>query len=137
MARRPRVEAAAGSPAPRPAVRTPRQRAGDAAEDAACAHLVAAGLAVLARNVRYRDGELDIVLRDADTVVFAEVRLRRSAAYGGAAASVDRLKQRRILRCAQRWLLAHHGERWPACRFDVLCLDATGRIEWLRAAFSA
>ena len=76
----------------RPAgVRTPKQRAGDAAEDAACTHLVEHGCRVLARNVRYREGELDVVAQDGPTVVFVEVRLRNRDTFGGAAGSVDQL----------------------------------------------
>ncbi|HET9023841.1 MAG TPA: YraN family protein, partial [Burkholderiaceae bacterium] len=57
-------------------VRTPKQRAGAAAEDAAARHLSASGCRVLARNARYREGELDLVVRERDVVVFVEVRLR-------------------------------------------------------------
>src|SRR5262249_31956251 len=78
----------------RPAgVRTPKQRAGDAAEDAACTHLVENGCRVLARNVRYREGELDVVAQDGPTLVFVEVRLRSRDTFGGAADSVDRFKR--------------------------------------------
>lgn len=125
---------AAGAPRPR----TPRQRAGDAAEDAACAHLVAQGCAIVARNARYPEGELDIVARQDATVIFVEVRLRSGARFGGAAASVDRFKRRRLLRAAQRWLLEHEGARaWPACRLDVVTVDGEGRVEWIRGAFAA
>lgn len=117
-------------------VRTPRQRAGAAAERAAERHLVAAGCHVLARNARYREGELDLVMRERDHVVFVEVRLRAGERFGGALASVDVFKQKRLARAAQRWLAEHYGERWPACRFDVVTVDGDGRIEWLRDAFA-
>lgn len=117
-------------------VRTPRQRAGAAAEQAAERHLVAAGCRVLARNARYREGELDLVMRERDLVVFVEVRLRAGDRFGGALASVDVFKQKRLARAAQRWLKEHYGERWPACRFDVVTVDGGGRIEWLRDAFA-
>jgi putative endonuclease len=120
-----------------PALRTPRQRAGDAAEDAACAHLVAAGLTLVARNVRFRVGELDLIFAEDAAMVFVEVRMRRSASFGGAAASVDHFKQNRIVRCAQTWLLQHYGSRWPACRFDVVTVDGGGTLQWLRDAFGA
>lgn len=77
-----------------PAVRTPRQRAGDAAEAAACAKLEAAGCRILGRNVRYREGEIDIVADDDGTLVFVEVRMRRSDGFGGAGASIDVSKRR-------------------------------------------
>lgn len=117
-------------------VRTPKQRAGAAAEDAAARHLSAAGCRVLARNARYRDGELDLVVRERDVVVFVEVRLRSSERYGGALASVDAFKRKRLARAAQRWLAEHYGERWPACRFDVVTVDGSGTIDWIRDAFA-
>jgi putative endonuclease len=126
------------------ASRTPRQRAGDAAEQAACARLVAAGCRILARNVRFREGELDIVAQDGTTIVFVEVRMRSSERFGGAAASVDRFKQRRLVRAAQEFLARSYGQRtsasrpaeWPACRFDVVATDSSGEIEWIKDAFS-
>lgn len=117
-------------------VRTPRQRAGAAAEQAAERHLAAAGCRVLARNARYREGELDLIVRERELVVFVEVRLRAGERFGGALASVDVFKQKRLARAAQRWLAEHYGERWPACRFDVVAIDGDGRIEWLRDAFA-
>jgi len=124
------------SPAPRrTAVRTPKQRAGDAAEDAAAKHLAAAGCRIVARNARYRDGEVDLVARERDVLVFVEVRMRVSLRFGGAAVSVNTLKQKRIARAAQHWLLGEYGERWPACRFDVVTFDGNGTIEWIRDAF--
>ena len=120
---------------PRMAARTPKQRAGDAAEDAAARHLTAAGCRVVARNARYRDGEVDLIARERDLLVFVEVRMRVSARFGGAAVSVDSLKQKRIARAAQHWLLREYGERWPACRFDVVTVDGGGTIEWIRDAF--
>ena len=59
------------------------------------------------------------------------------SAFGGAAASVDRFKQKRLQRAAQHWLLQHHGERWPPCRFDVVTVQGDGTIEWIRDAFAA
>ena len=124
------------SPAPRrTAVRTPKQRAGDAAEDAAAKHLAAAGCRIVARNARYRDGEVDLIARERDVLVFVEVRMRVSSRFGGAAVSVNTLKQKRIARAAQHWLLGEYGERWPACRFDVVTVDGSGTIEWIRDAF--
>jgi putative endonuclease len=123
---------------PRPgSARTPKQRAGDRAEDAAARHLAGAGCQLLARNARYPDGELDLIVREGELLVFVEVRLRSSRGYGGAPASVDRFKQKRIMRAAQRWLGQHYGERWPACRFDVVAVDRDGTIDWIRDAFAA
>ena len=91
---------------------------------------------MLARNARYREGELDLVVRDHDLVVFVEVRLRAGGRFGGASASVDLAKRGRLARAAQRWLAEQYGERWPACRFDVVAVDGSGTIEWIRDAFA-
>jgi putative endonuclease len=114
--------------------RSARQKIGDAAEQAACAMLEREGLRVVARQVVYRVGELDVVARDGPTLVFVEVRSR--ARSGLAAASVDAAKRRRLRRAAQRYLQHHFGDRWPPCRFDVVIAEAD-RLEWLRAAFGA
>ncbi|MCX8004699.1 MAG: YraN family protein [Burkholderiaceae bacterium] len=118
-------------------VRTPKQRAGAAAEDAACAYLQAHGCRVLARNVRFPEGELDIVADDRGTLVFVEVRLRARQDFGGGAASVDLRKQRRLVRAAQRYLSQQHAAQRavPPCRFDVITADAGGVREWIRDAF--
>ena len=114
------------------------KQAGDAAEDRALAHLEAAGLRLVARNYRTPGrggGEIDLVMRDRDgTLVFVEVRRRASGAFGGAAASVGGVKQRRIVFAARHYLARLPQQ--PPCRFDVVALEA-GRIEWLRAAFDA
>ncbi|MDH5207699.1 MAG: YraN family protein [Burkholderiaceae bacterium] len=125
-----------GTPTRATGVRTPKQRAGAAAEDAAARHMTAAGCRLLARNARYREGELDLVVQDRDLVVFVEVRMRTGTRFGGAPASVDRFKQKRLARAAERWLLEHYGERWPACRFDVVTLSGDGTIDWIRDAFA-
>jgi putative endonuclease len=114
--------------------RSARQRAGDAAEEAACAMLERNGLRIVARQVGYRVGELDVVARDGSTLVFVEVRSR--ARRGLAAASVDLNKRRRLRLAAQQYLQRHFGDRWPRCRFDVVIAEAN-RFEWLRAAFGA
>ena len=127
----------------RPAgVRTPKQRAGDAAEDAACTHLLEHGCRVLARNVRYREGELDVVAQDGPTLVFVEVRLRSRDTFGGAADSVDRFKRKRLVRAAQHYLAQHFGSAdagrpvMPPCRFDVITADGGGVSDWIRDAFA-
>lgn len=125
--------------------RTPKQRAGERAEQAACEYLIAQGCSIVARNQRFREGEIDVIARDGDCVVFVEVRLRSSARFGGAAASVDAFKQRRLIRAAQHWLQRTYGDQpqlgrgraWPACRFDVITVDAGGISGWIRDAFGA
>jgi putative endonuclease len=119
--------------------RTPRQRAGDAAEAEACARLEAAGCRILARNVRFREGEIDIVAEDGGTLVFVEVRMRRSDDFGGAEGSVDAFKRRRLVRAARHFLLERYGASAgvPPCRFDVITADGGGIRNWIRDAFTA
>ena len=109
---------------------------GDAGEDEALAYLQAQGLRLLQRNYRTPGrggGEIDLIMQASDgTVVFVEVRKRSRADHGGAAASIGRVKQRRIIFAAQHYLL-----RWrqlPAARFDVVTIEAQGP-QWLQAAF--
>jgi len=118
-----------------PARRTAAQRAGGEAEEVAERFLVRRGLEVIARNYRTRLGEIDLVARDGATLVFVEVRMRSasSARFGGAAASVDARKRRRIEAAARHFLARLARE--PACRFDVVTLDGASGIEWHRAAF--
>ena len=108
--------------------------AGELAESLAADYLQRRGLRLLARNYRCRLGEIDLILADGEVLVFAEVRLRRNAAYGGAAASITAAKRQRILRAARHYL---SGRPEPACRFDVVLLDALAadRIEWIKDAF--
>lgn len=113
------------------ATRTPRQLAGDAGEDAALAHLQQHGLTLVERNFRCRGGELDLVMRDGATVVFVEVRRRAGSAFGGAADTIGRAKQGRLLAAANTWLQRYRMP--PACRFDVVAIDG-GRLTWLRNA---
>ena len=112
--------------------RTPAQRAGGEAEEQAARFLARRGLEIVARNYRTRFGEIDLVARDGAILVFVEVRMRSSARYGGAAASVGFRKRARI-EAAARQYLARLG-REPACRFDVVTLEGA-EPAWLRGAF--
>lgn len=109
-------------------------RRGAAAEARACAYLERRGLRVLARNVRCRLGELDVIARDGATWVFVEVRSRARA--GDAAASIDARKRGKIRRAAQAYLASRFGDRWPPCRFDVVVIEGS-TIEWMPSAFFA
>jgi putative endonuclease len=117
-----------------------RQTLGRAAEEAAAAFLRAAGLAVVERNVRFREGEIDLVCRDGGAVVFVEVKCRRAGWDAAPAAAVSWHKQRRLTRLAQHYLKWRRldGAR---CRFDVVSvtLDARGglAIRHVRSAFDA
>lgn len=116
-----------------------RQRQGYAAEEQVGDYLMAQGLHILARNLRCKAGEIDLIARDGPVLVFVEVRTRRNARFGGAAASVNRAKQEKLTRAAQ-YFLPRLTERYfagclPACRFDVVSLQAE-RLIWLKNAFS-
>lgn len=108
---------------------------GRAAELQAEALLKARGLRLVERNYRCRFGEIDLIMRDGATLVFVEVRARSHAAYGGAAGSIDAAKQARLVRAARHYLATL--ARQPACRFDAVLFDGSGRAQWVRAAFDA
>ena len=117
-----------------------RNAIGARIERAAAAFLQGKGLSTVAANARYRDGELDLVMRDGATLVFVEVRHRRSDGHGGGAASVDAGKRRRLVRAAQRFLLAHPQYADAPCRFDVVAASgdpAAPQLDWLTDAFRA
>jgi len=111
---------------------------GDVAEEAALAYLQDQGLRLLQRNYRTPGrggGEIDLIMQLPDTtVVFVEVRKRATRSFGGAAASVGSVKQRRIIFAARQYLM--RWRRLPPARFDVVLVEADG-IEWLQAAFDA
>ncbi len=112
--------------------------AGAVFERHALAYLQRAGLRLLARNFNTRFGELDLVMRDADALVFVEVRYRRHGAFGGGAASVGASKRERLMKAAQLFLQAHPKLAALPCRFDVLAFDgdaAAPHCDWQRSAF--
>lgn len=132
-----------GSGAP-PAVRPTTRTVGGQGEARALAHLQAAGLALVARNIKSPGrggGEVDLIMREPDgTLVFVEVRQRAESSHGGAAASVGWAKQRRIIFAARHYLA--RLTTVPPCRFDVVALQGpadgdAGAVEWLRGAFDA
>ena len=115
--------------------RPDRQALGAAAENAALAHLRAAGLRLLERNARFKVGELDLVMRDGEFIVFVEVRYRQDDRFGGGLASVDRRKCRRIALAARAWLQRHPALADAPCRFDIVAASPAG-LEWHRGAFT-
>ena len=109
-------------------------------ENAALAHLQRAGLQPLTRNFNCRYGEIDLIMRDADDLVFVEVRYRGSAARGDGVASVGASKRAKLVRTAQMYLQAHPVLAAQPCRFDVIGCSGTPQrpvIDWMRAAFDA
>ncbi|HEX7749849.1 MAG TPA: YraN family protein [Bordetella sp.] len=109
-------------------------------EDLACHALQRAGLTLLARNYHTRHGEIDLIMRDGDSIVFVEVRFRRSAYHGSAADSVTASKRDKLLKAADAWLATTSRHASAPCRFDVVSYDGSdehARMTWLRAAFDA
>ena len=108
-------------------------RAGARAEELCAELLRKAGLRVLARNWRCRHGEIDLIAEERGMLVFAEVRMRSSSGFGGAAESLTSAKRERLLAAARLYL---SGRREAPARFDVFLVDgAAARVQWIRDAF--
>lgn len=107
---------------------------GAQAERQAAQYLQREGLMQVAQNYRGRFGEIDLIMREGATLVFVEVRLRRNADFGGAAASIDARKRQRIVRTAQQYLAGL--AELPPCRFDAVLIGRDG-VQWLKNAFEA
>jgi putative endonuclease len=105
---------------------------GRKSEDMALRYLEAIGWAVLERNFRCRRGEIDIVARDGETVVFVEVRSRRKSGFGTAAETVGRVKRARLVYAARVWTAARRRDQ--PMRFDVIAVDE-GRLSHIADAF--
>ncbi|MCK9504955.1 MAG: YraN family protein [Porticoccaceae bacterium] len=114
---------------------------GKSAENYVARHLKREGLTIVASNYRSRRGEIDLIARAGDSLVFIEVRLRNHRQFASGMESVDRRKQERLIATANAYLQENYGNNPPPCRFDVVSL-ATNRdnggqydLEWLRDAF--
>jgi putative endonuclease len=111
------------------------KQTGDARGSRARRWLERHGLRFIAANARERGGEIDLIMRDGAVIVFVEVRYRRSASYGDAAASVTPQKQQRLLKAARLWLSRQNGSFDTVdCRFDVVAFTGND-IQWLKNAF--
>lgn len=108
---------------------------GKDAEQYAASYLQKQHLTLLQQNYRCRFGEIDIIMRDDETLVFVEVRMRTNEAFGGAAASITPFKQSKLLRTARHYIAELNVE--PACRFDAILLTGNDgkTIEWIKNAF--
>lgn len=113
---------------------TDRQRIGDAGEEQALAYLQQHHLTLVERNFRCKGGEIDLIMRSRAALVFVEVRHRAVGRHGGAADSVTRNKQKRLIVAAQVYLQRYRHP--PACRFDVVAIDGTV-ITWLQNAIDS
>jgi putative endonuclease len=105
---------------------------GRAGEAQAARFLEAQGYVLLARNWRIREGELDIVAQEGDTLAFVEVKTRRTHTHGAGEESIDARKQQRLAQLAERFLAAHPELTFRQCRFDVVVIDYTQRPAQIR-----
>ena len=114
---------------------------GDHYEDRAVELLTKQGAQIVQRNFRGNTGEIDIIARDMNMLVFLEVRARSNRYFNGAAASVDPRKQQRIIRTAQLFLQRYPQWAGMPSRFDVIAFEppqsgTASRIRWIRSAFT-
>ena len=108
--------------------------AGHVAEELACRYLEQQGLRLVQRNYRCRTGEVDLIMRDGNQVVFVEVRSRHNSRYGTPAETITRTKQKRLSKAAAHYLLTSHTN--APCRFDVIAiLQENNQLEWIKDAF--
>ncbi|HED19232.1 MAG TPA: YraN family protein [Gammaproteobacteria bacterium] len=114
-----------------------RKATGDRAELLACRYLKRHGLRLLTRNFHCRRGEIDLVMRDGDSLVFVEVRYRQQTRFGHAAETVTHAKQNRIIYCARYYMTVHQNWNMPA-RFDVVAMEGNlddVSLQWFANAF--
>lgn len=114
----------------------PRAR-GQAVEAEACRFLQQQGLTLLDANYTLRSGELDLVMQQGQTVVFVEVRYRKTDRYGTPAESVTPAKQRKLLLAARHWLATHPLHARLPCRFDIMAGrpgESGPQFEWITDA---
>ena len=115
---------------------------GVTAEQKAAEHLRRQGLKLIARNYNMPGGEIDIIAREGKTLVFVEVRFRRSARFGSAQESINLQKQQRIIRAASHYLQENRLWDKIACRFDTICISFNSAspsgldISWQKNAFT-
>lgn len=116
-----------------------RQHLGRTGEDHACEELCRRGYTILERRYRSRAGEIDVIARHGDVTVFVEVKTREGDEFGGGAAAVTPMKQRKIAQVALGYVARHRLHDRP-CRFDVVVVDASHgepRVEVFANAFDS
>ncbi|MGQ3889138.1 YraN family protein [Legionella sp. CNM-1927-20] len=110
------------------------KKLGLAAEKQACNYLLKQGLVLLTSNYQCRWGEIDLIMKDREYVVFIEVRARSSALFGGPFASITTAKKNKIIKTANHFILTKNwGDKYPV-RFDVIGIDHE-KLQWLKEAF--
>ncbi len=108
---------------------------GESAEEQAHNFLINQGLKPLSRNFRCKQGELDLIMADKQTLVIIEVRFRKTDKYGSAAESITRAKQSRIIAATHVYLSSQKTD--SPVRFDVVAISGNGNIDWIQNAFPA
>ena len=112
----------------------PSNSQGVKSEKQALAYLQKQGLSLVCQNYYCRFGEIDLIMRDHDTLVFIEVRYRKNNDFGGALASISKRKQDKIIKTAKHYLAQLENE--PYCRFDAIAIDQQSPTpEWIQSAF--
>lgn len=106
-------------------------------EQLAVDYLLQQGLQLVQRNFQCKVGEIDIIMRDGNCLVFVEVKYRASRAFGGAAAAVTASKQQKLLR-ACRWYLQQHRLTEQPCRLDVMAIEGQPpyQYQWIKNAIT-
>lgn len=112
-----------------------KRRLGEQKEAVAAEYLEANGLKVLCRNYYYPGGEIDIIAKDKDYLVFVEVKYRKNTAYGFPAEAVTKAKQKKLLLGARQYLYRNRLSFETPCRFDVISIEKE-EILWMPNAFS-
>jgi putative endonuclease len=115
--------------------RTEKRIKGDDKERLAEEYLVAKHFTLIERNFICKRGEIDLIMKDQDYLVFIEVRYRETQEFGGALASITAGKQKKLRRAAEYYLLQHFGNTPPPCRFDVVGIEGQDEIMWIKNAF--
>lgn len=104
------------------------------AEQYAEKYLIQHGLVLIERNFRLKIGEIDLIMQDKDYLVFVEVRYRKNNHFGGAVASIDARKRKKIVNTAKYYLAWHQKYDKIPCRFDVVAIEGT-QTTWIKNAF--
>ncbi len=107
---------------------------GEKAEQKALQYLQDQGLAVVGQNFRCKQGEIDLIMRDNNFLVFVEVRYRKNSQYGNALETVTPKKQSRIIAATQHYLVKNNLSR-QSVRFDVVAMTGNNQLNWVKNAF--
>jgi putative endonuclease len=115
--------------------RTDKRIKGDEKERLAESFLAAKGFTLIERNFFCKAGEIDLIMKEGEYLVFIEVRYRENKEFGGALASITPSKQKKLRRSAEYYLIKHFNNSPPPCRFDVVGIEGNNEIEWVKNAF--